>query len=172
MPFCNRTKKSECCICLEKKEIILSCKFCLEGVVCGECGLRIIEDARCPICRQENWRKGSLSKKKVIPCTIDYNLANIEVITEEINENEDATRSMSCEDRILLLQRIWDNLLLMLGLIVISTIAGFLTSYIFYSHETFQKNFAFIWISSPFIGIIEIRLLAYCCGCVKQSQWD
>ena len=93
----------------------------------------------------------------MIPCTIDYNLANIEVITEEINENEDATRSMSCEDRILLLQRIWDNLLLMLGLIVISTIAGFLTSYIFYSHETFQKNFAFIWISSPFIGIIEIR---------------
>jgi len=141
----------------------------LEGVVCGECGLRIIEDARCPICRQENWRKGSLSKKKVIPCTIDYNLANIEVISEEINENEEpSSRSMSCEDRMLLLQRIWDSLLLMLGLIMISTIAGFLTSYIFYSHETFQKNSTFIWISSPFIGLIEIRLLTFCCGCVKQ----
>ena len=169
MPFCNRTKKSECCICLEKKEIILSCKFCVEGVVCGECGLRIIEDARCPICRQENWRKGSISKKKVIPCTIDYNLANIEVITDEIEE--EPTRSMSCDDRILLLQRIWDNLLLLLGLIVISTISGFLTSYIFYSHETFQKNYAFIWISSPFIGLLEIRLLSFCCGC-KQSQRD
>ncbi len=172
MPFCNRTKKSECCICLDKKEIVLSCKFCVEGVVCEECGLKIIEDARCPICRQENWRKGSMSKKKVAPCAIDYNLANIEAINEETDEDEELVRSMSCEDRILLLQRVWDNILLMLGLIVISTVSGFLTMYVFFSPDTFQTHPVWIWISAPIIGLIEIRLFYFCCCGMKPHTLD
>ena len=54
---------TECCICLEDKQIDYSCECCKEGKICRDCicdKRRIIEDDeeynKCPICRTHNWK--------------------------------------------------------------------------------------------------------------------
>jgi hypothetical protein len=53
---------TECCICLEDKQIDYSCECCKEGKICSECmdkkrGINDDEQyVKCPICRTHNWK--------------------------------------------------------------------------------------------------------------------
>ena len=66
---CFQTKK-ECCICYEQKEIIVKCKYCLEGNICHACYNNLNtygQDKKCPCCRQDEWSNSIAKKTRVYP---------------------------------------------------------------------------------------------------------
>ena len=67
----NNYNHVRCCICLEElnKNIkYISCKICINTIVCETCNLIMLENGQlsnCPVCRTENWFDTPITPKKV-----------------------------------------------------------------------------------------------------------
>ena len=51
--------KTECVVCLEKKNKVISCRICYNTNVCLDCIHSMCEKGickLCPICRQQDWK--------------------------------------------------------------------------------------------------------------------
>lgn len=122
----------KCCICLENKDVFLSCKHCVEGHVCAVCTPRVIEEcAKCPVCRQRGWH--SKFKNKIVPQN------NLQVIKKTSFE--------------------WTIVVLIIILyVVISVIFGYITMLMMY-FDMSQLTTSTILILSLLIGVAETILI-------------
>jgi len=85
---CN--KSSQCCICSETTNKGFNCKICKEGFVCRKCIPRLCESGlcnKCPVCRQENWRKKNTNQTVIIPIK-ESEIIIIEPVTQSQGEEK------------------------------------------------------------------------------------
>ena len=61
----------ECCVCLQTKFKVTKCKKCKKVAVCNDCIISMCEQGicnKCPVCRQEDWRrKSKTNQSKIVP---------------------------------------------------------------------------------------------------------
>ena len=99
---CN--KSSQCCICSETTNKGFNCKICKEGFVCRKCMPRLCESGlcnKCPVCRQENWRKKNTNQTVIIPIK-ESEIIIIEPVTQSQGEEK------TCWNELPPCRQIWE----------------------------------------------------------------
>jgi len=151
--------KSDCAICLEKKNIWACCPHCKEGNYCKKCIGKLVDESKyetCPICRRENWYKDEENIQKIIKKKLQqHKRKNVSDILEE-NESNDYT--------ILSFENVLKGLLTILFICAL-TLLGYYTMFELFelennfSENTIENNIITITIS--FLTGILINLIIF-----------
>ena len=161
----TKIKKEVCCICLEQKEITLSCYFCLEGNLCSNCAVKLCEEGSseiCPVCRQPKWKKSIIKNTKIVPINVGVEEEVIDLAGAPI-EYESTSRTPTCNELGIFFHDAWKVFLTILGFWAFMYLMGVLTIVVFVSETTFESSTPYIWILALFIGIFEYILMWFCC---------
>ena len=154
--------KTECVVCLERKNKVISCRICYNTNVCLDCIHSMCEKGickLCPVCRQQNWK--NIKKTKILPFTKinDIEIENIEDNSIIQNKNN---YIYNCINNFKLYCSLLHKSLLTLFL---SYCVGLFTIFIFNPELDLKQNYYLIWL--PFIISLFWCLLIWspcCCG--------
>ena len=170
----TKIKKEVCCICLEKREITLSCYFCLEGNLCSVCAVKLCEEGsagRCPICRQVKWKKSIIKNTKIVPINVLADEEMVDLAGAPIDHTPNyitseavpTPRTPTCNEWCIFFHDAWKVFLTILGFWAFMYLMGVLTIVVFVSETSFESSTPYIWILALFIGIFEYILMWFCC---------
>lgn len=153
---CN--KSSQCCICSEKTNKGFNCKICKEGFVCRKCMPQLCESGlcnKCPVCRQEDWRKKNTNQTVIIP----IKEADI-IIVEPINISPEEKKT--CWEELPSCRYIMESIKLGCCILLLSYIIGALSiaDHIRYSYSKWKSEHHVI---ALVVGICEFCIVSYCC---------
>lgn len=162
--ICLKQKK-DCCVCYEKKDIIVSCKYCVDGKICNACYTSLSkynQHDKCPCCRQEKWNNYIAVKTKVYP------VIDIEAGTVRRNEPEERKKCTftiikePIKNIVFIVKSIWTVLLLwMLGLFTLFIIGAITPDE--------EPSIFKILIIPLLVGAIETILTLGCC-CNRECK--
>ena len=166
---CFTKKYVQCCICQELKRNNTKCAKCKNAYVCSDCMLSLCEHghcSKCPICRQEKWRKNKIRKTLIIPSTIKVNIninsSNINRENNETNDNEGGNKlGMYCYVSIMIIRNVCAYLLF-------SWLCGIMTVLFLHPFDT-NASLALVIFLPLILGIFELTFCIYCC-CVKICE--
>jgi hypothetical protein len=159
-------KKKKCCICYEEKDIIIKCKYCIEGSICLECYNNLSkygQDKKCPCCRQDDWSNSIANKTKVYPRVEEREVEEID-LEEGLERPNKLCESSNCYKNITysvrnilyIVKAVWIVFCLwLLGLFSMFMVGAI-------SPEN-EGNVLTNTILPIFVGLIEIMLIMCCC---------
>ena len=162
-------KKKECCVCYEQKDIVVKCKYCLEGNICHECYNNLAkygQDKKCPCCRQDEWSNSVAAKTKVYPKAIERDVEGIDLESGLPAQRKLCTSNMKelCLERI---KNSFRNILYAIKAIftvcmlwLIGLFSMFMVGAITPEHE---GNVIQMLIAPIIVGLLEIILVMCCC---------
>ena len=153
---CN--KSSQCCICSETTNKGFNCKLCKEGFVCRKCMPRLCESGlcnKCPVCRQENWRKKNTNQTVIIPIK-ESEIIIIEPVTQSQGEEK------TCWNELPPCRQIWEYIKMGCCIIFLSYVIGALSiaDYIRYGYSKWKPEHHILALA---IGLCEFCIVSYCC---------
>lgn len=168
-------QKNDCCVCYERKDIIVSCKYCVEGQICNICYSSLSkynQDDKCPCCRQEQWNNYIAKKTKVYPIIdIDNDNDNDNDIesgftTRDIQQDRKRCRFIVIKNPITkivsIVKSIWTAMILwMLGLFTLFIVGGI--------YQEKEPSLFKVLILPLLVGSLEILLILGCC-CNKECK--
>ena len=158
---CFTNKYAQCCICQDMKKNYTKCAKCKNACVCSDCMLSLCEHgqcSKCPLCRQEEWRKNTLKKTLIIPSKIKIDINDINDWDEpnETNENERCNNlGMYCYVSFMIIRNICAYL-------IFSWLCGIMTVLFIQPFDN-DATIALIICLPLFLGFIELTLCTYCC---------
>ena len=153
---CN--KSSQCCICSETTNKGFNCKICKEGCVCRKCMPRLCESGlcnKCPVCRQENWRKKNTNQTVIIPIK-ESEIIIIEPVTQSQGEEK------TCWNELPPCRQIWEYIKMGCCIIFLSYVIGALSieDYIRYGYSKWKPEHHILALA---ICLCEFCIVSYCC---------
>jgi len=169
---CNYSSKKQCPICFEEKKLTTQCKICTDTRICQDCCLSLCEKglcARCPICRQPNWKKPKKSQILPILKLKNNNESNTQPTIQLTTREDELEPSCSCNINCLSLytkiKTIYITIGAILGLIALIYGVGFMTVLVFSKPDDWKFNKHLYWISM-LVGLFWFGLLwtPCCCG--------
>jgi len=152
------SKSSECCICSETTSKGFKCKLCKEGFVCRKCMPRLCESGlcnKCPICRQENWRKKNTNQTVIIPIK-----ESEVIIIEPVTQSQDEEKN--CWDDLPSCRYAMDKIWVVCCILFLSYVIGIFTvaDHIRYPYSRWKPEHHVI---ALVVGICEFCIVSYCC---------
>lgn len=158
-------KKKECCICQESSNVVVSCKYCVDGIVCGECYSKLKTfntHEKCPCCRQEEWNESVSIKTKIYPVSTRNNeFSDLEsgvIVRREKSCREKVCSRLKCALRstIYIIRAFWTvTMLWMLGCLTLFVL-GVLGS-------DYPEDGLMITLVPILVGAAEIIFITCCC---------
>ena len=164
---CFTNKYAQCCICQDMKKNYTKCAKCKNACVCSDCMLSLCEHgqcSKCPLCRQQEWRKNKLKKTLIIPSKIkiDINDINDWDETNETSKNEKCNNlCMYCYVSFMIIRNICAYLLF-------SWLCGLMTVLCLHPFDA-DAPITLIIFLPLILGIFELTCCIYCC-CVKICE--
>ena len=159
-------KKKDCCVCYEPKDIIVQCKFCLEGTLCHECHKNISlygQDKKCPCCRQNDWSNLIAKKTKVYPKIEERDVVEIDLESglerpQKLCDSYMFWKSIknTFHNILYIVKALWTVCCLwILGIFTMFMVGGITPEH--------DRNVLITTIIPIFVGLIEIILIMCCC---------
>ena len=173
MCITSKTNIKECVICNEEKKTHINCKICTDTNVCFDCSVQLCENGicnRCPICRQEDWKKIKTSRVKICIKKTQYTTQHPTTnnpITNNTTTNNNATTNhkndcmevlndarMLCNKTVITYILVFIGYSFLFGLVTLMmTIPESVSSF---------KKFEII-LYALLIGMIEVIIIFNCC---------
>jgi hypothetical protein len=147
---------------MENKKGFIKCKICTNTIICGNCIIKLCENGicnKCPVCRQENWKK-NLNCTAVVPVN-KLNYIDIDTIYED-KEHTIFQKNiwLNIYNIILYIYLFIRSLLLFISCIIIIWGIGIILTMTFISIDL-NKNYAIFWF--PFVISLSYLIPIICC---------
>jgi len=172
MCITSKTNIKECVICNEEKKTHINCKICTDTNVCFDCSVQLCENGicnRCPICRQEDWKKIKTSRVKICikktQHASQHPTTNNPIHNNTTTNNNTITHKNDCMEvlnvaRMLCNKTVITSILVFIGY---SFLFGLVTLMIAIPESTSSfKKFEII-LYALLIGMVEVIILFNCC---------
>lgn len=166
--MCFKTKYHTCPICMENKKGFIKCKVCTNTIICSECMMQLCENDqcnKCPVCRQENWKK-NLNCTIIIPVK-KQNHIKIDIINETKEPIVSSQKKLwlNIYNIILYIYLFIRLILLFISCIIIIWGIGFILTMAFVSIDL-NKNYAIYWF--PYVISLSYLIPMTCCYFKKE----
>uniref|UniRef100_A0A6C0CR00 Uncharacterized protein n=1 Tax=viral metagenome TaxID=1070528 RepID=A0A6C0CR00_9ZZZZ len=162
-------KKKDCCVCYEKRDIVVKCKYCIEGTICHECYnnlSRYGQDKKCPCCRQDDWSSSVAVKTKVYPKVEERDVEEID-LESGVQSSRKLCRNSITERCMINMRNSLRNILYVVKALwivsflwIIGLFSMFMVGAITSEHD---GNVIVMTIVPIIVGLIEIILVMCCC---------
>ena len=158
---------------MENKKIHIKCKLCTSAVVCYDCTLQLCENGqcdKCPICRQENWKKIKTSKTKICIKEIATHAHNTRAPTDTTDTTDTTgTTGNQCykttRDVVLCITN-RNTIYYAITFLGYSFLFGIITLMFTTSGKDISLQAWEILVYSLVIGMVEVVILLNCCRAI------